>query len=362
MRALTYQGIRQIAVETVPDPTIMEPGDALVAVRAAAVCGSDLHVYHGRETGLDAGTVMGHEFTGEVVAVGRAVTRTRVGQRVMSPFSTSCGACFYCRTGLTARCSTGQLFGWVERGAGLHGGQAEYLRVPLADTTLVACPDALDDAAALLVGDVLATGFHAARQAGVAPGGCYVVLGCGPVGLMAVVAARHLGAELLYAVDEVPERLALAERFGATALDRRQVDVPAFLREATAGRGADGVLEAVGSAAAARLAFDLVRPGGTISIVGVHHEARFAFSPGEAYDKNLTLRIGRCPARSTMDELLPLAATRPDLAAVFTHRWPLEAGPAAYALFADRADGCVKVLLTPGSSAYDPSSEGRALG
>jgi threonine dehydrogenase-like Zn-dependent dehydrogenase len=348
MRALTYQGVRRIAYETVPDPSIVEPGDAVVAVRASAVCGSDLHVYHGRETGLDAGTVMGHEFTGEVVAVGRSVTTLQVGQRVMSPFSTSCGACFYCRAGLTARCSAGQLFGWVERGAGLHGAQAEFVRVPLADATLIACPDEVDDAAALLVGDVLATGFHAARQADVVPGGSYVVLGCGPVGLMAVVAARHLGAEALYAVDDVPERLALAERFGATALDRRQVDVPAFVREATGGRGADGVLEAVGSEAAARLAFDLVRPGGTISIVGVHHEARFAFSPGEAYDKNLTVRIGRCPARHYMEALLPLAATlRPDLAAIFTHRQPLSAGPAAYELFAGHVDGCVKVLLTP---------------
>lgn len=347
MKALTFQGIRTIVHETVPDPTIRAPGDAIVEVRLAAICGSDLHVYHGREVGLDAGTVMGHEFVGRVVETGAAVSGLRVGDLVMCPFTTSCGQCFYCAIGLTARCTAGQLFGWVAAGAGLQGGQAAYVRVPLADTTLLAVPDDIRPEEALLLGDVLATGYHCARMAEVGPRGTCVVLGCGPVGLMAVVAARALGAERLFAIDGVPERLEWAARFGAVPL-RLGSDqaVVAAVHASTDGRGADAVLEAVGSPSAGRLAYDLARPGGTIAVVGVHHAAGFAFSPGEAYDKNLTFRVGRCPARHHMPALVELVRERrQDLAAVFTHRCQLAEGAAAYALFDGKQDGCVKVLL-----------------
>jgi len=366
MRALTFEGLRDIRCSRVDDPGIRDGRDAIVAVSAAAICGSDLHVYHGREVGLDAGTVMGHEFVGRVVDVGRAVAGIRRGDRVMSPFTTSCGACYYCTSGLTARCTAGQLFGWVASGRGLHGGQAELVRVPWADTTLLRAPDDLGDAVALSLGDVLATGYHCARMAGVGPRGTFVVLGCGPVGLMAVLAARSLGAERPYAVDSVPERLALAARLGAepvplampkssdsggsTAAATGAKDgasaVIAAIRDVTGGRGADAVLEAVGSPSAARLAYDLVRPGGTIAAVGVHHAPALAFSPAEAYDKNLTFRTGRCPARAYMPALVGLArAHRDEIAAVFTHRAPLAAGPAAYAMFDEKRDGCVKVML-----------------
>jgi 2-desacetyl-2-hydroxyethyl bacteriochlorophyllide A dehydrogenase len=346
MIALTYHAPHDLRVERVPDPVLEQPTDALVRVRLAGICGSDLHVWHGRETGLDVGTVMGHEFVGEVVDTGRDVARVRTGDLVVSPFTTSCGACFFCTHELPARCTEGQLFGWVERGRGLHGAQAELVRVPLADTTLVRLPDSIAPEAALLLGDVLPTGYHCAVMAVAGPGVVCAVVGCGPVGLMAVLAARELGAELVLAIDSVPERLDRAQRLGATPLRLGAGDPVAAVREVTDARGADAVLEAVGSPDAARLAFELVRPGGTIAAVGVHHEAAFPFSPGDAYAKNLTLRIGRCPARHYMERLLPLAERRAvELAALFTHRLPLADGPAAYDLFDRKRDGCIKVAL-----------------
>jgi threonine dehydrogenase-like Zn-dependent dehydrogenase len=246
----------------------------------------------------------------------------------------------------------GQLFGWVENGRGLAGVQAEYARVPLADSTLVRVPEGAPLEEALFAGDVLATGWFAAESGGVAPGMTVAVVGCGPVGLMAALAARELGAERVFAVDALPERLELAARFGAEPLDLRQ-DPAAAIREATggrAGRGADVVVEAVGSAEATRLAFDLARPGATLAAVGVHNESRFALEPGELYDKNLTYRAGRTPARRYMERLLPLVGSRRyDLAAVISHRLPLAEGPRGYDLFDRRLEGCTKVLLLPGT-------------
>lgn len=350
MRALTYHAPGDLRMATVEDPVIQAPTDAIVAVQLAAICGSDLHVWHGRERGLDPGTVMGHEFIGDVVEIGGAVTRIRRGDRVVSPFTTSCGVCFYCANGLSARCVEGQLFGWVERGAGLHGGQAELVRVPLADSTLVPVPTALPDEVAILVGDVLSTGYHCAVMGGVGRGTVAVVVGCGPVGLMAVLAALELGAARVFAVDTVPARLEMARAMGAEPLPPGSEAAAGLLRIATGGRGADAVLEAVGSPDSSRLAFDLVRPGGVIAAVGVHHEAAFPFSPGQAYDKNLTYRIGRCPARHYMEQLLPLAERRhAELRALFTHRVPLTDAPAAYRMFDAKTDGCIKVALTPRS-------------
>jgi len=348
MRALVFDSVRQIRHTVVPDPVIQEPGDVIVQIRAAAVCGSDLHVYRGLETGLDAGTVMGHEFVGEIVDAGAGVTGFRRGDLVVSPFSTSCGECFYCRCGLSARCVSGQLFGWVEAGRGLHGAQAELVRVPMADSTLVRVPAGTPAELALFAGDVLATGWFGAESAGAAPGGVTAVVGCGPVGLMAVVAARELGAERVFALDTVAERLALAERYGAEPVNITAEDAPARLREATEGRGADSVIEAVGSPQATRLAFDLVRPGGTIAAVGVHTENHLGFAPGEAYDKNLTYRAGRTPVRRYVERLLLLVQSgRYDLGALISHRLPLAEGPHGYDLFDRRLEGCTKVMLLP---------------
>jgi threonine dehydrogenase-like Zn-dependent dehydrogenase len=220
--------------------------------------------------------------------------------------------------------------------------------VPLADSTLVKLPDSVSDEDGLLLGDVLPTGYFCADLAGVDDSGVYAVVGCGPVGLMAVVAARYRGAEQIVAIDSVPERLELARAFGARPLDFRGESPLEVLRAMTDGRGADAALEVVGSPAATRTAVDLVRPGGVVASVGVHTEERFAFAPGEAYDRNLTYRTGRCPARHYMEELLPLVAEgRLPLSAVISHRMTLEDGPDAYALFDRKRDGCTKVVLAP---------------
>jgi 2-desacetyl-2-hydroxyethyl bacteriochlorophyllide A dehydrogenase len=348
VRALTFGGERTVELDTVAEPTLLAPTDAVLRVRLSAVCGSDLHVYHGREKGIDPGTVMGHEMVGEVLEVGSEVTTVEPGDRVACPFTTSCGRCFYCVRGLTCRCTEGQLLGWVEGGQGLQGTQAERVRVPLANSTLVVLPDAVSDEEGLLLGDVLPTGYFCADLAGVDGTGVYAVVGCGPVGLMAVAAARHRGAEQVVAIDAVPERLELAKTFGAQPLDYRSESPLEVLREMTEGRGADAVLEVVGSPAATRTAVDLVRPGGVVASVGVHTEEHLAFAPAEAYDRNLTYRTGRCPARHYMERLLPLLAEgRFPVGQVISHRLPLEDGPGAYALFDAKQDGCTKAVLHP---------------
>ena len=347
MRALTWHGPRDVRVETVDDPRIEAPTDVIVRVGSTAICGSDLHIYHDREKGQDPGTVMGHEFVGQVADVGRAVRGLESGVLVVSPFSTSCGACFYCERGLTARCERGAVYGWVSRGVGLQGAQAEYVRVPLADTTLVRVPGALDAELALLCGDVLATGAYAADLAGAGPGLSCVIVGAGPVGLMAVVAARARGAERIVAIDSVPERLRLAEELGAEAWPLADAsELAERLAQRNQGRGTDAVLEVVGSPEATRLAFELVRPGGTIAALGVHCEPAMAFSPGEAYDKSLTYRAGRCPARDYADRALELAGREPErLRRVITHRLALADGPRGYRIFESKLEGCVKLLL-----------------
>lgn len=348
MQALTFQGIRDIRYADTPEPRLAHERDAIVRVELAGLCGSDLHVYHGRETGIDRGTVMGHELVGRVVETGSAVRNLHAGDRVAAPFSTSCGACEYCRRSLSARCVSGRLFGWVQAGEGLQGAQAPLVRVPLADATLLRLPDDVDLPEALLLCDVLPTGAWCAAEARVEAGRTVAVLGCGPVGLMAILAAHELGAAQIHAVDSVDERLARAEAFGATPVDLRRGDPIAGIRAATGGHGVDAVLEAVGSPEAGRLAFDLVRPGGVVSTVGVHHEAAFPFSPAEAYDRNLTWRIGRAPARSLMEGLLPMVRRRRrELAALITHRIPLAEGREAYALFDAKRDGCLKVAFVP---------------
>ncbi len=349
LHAITFHDVRDVRCVAVPEPALREPHDALVRVTSAAICGSDLHPYRGHERGLDRGTILGHEFVGEVVAIGSGVRTVEVGQRVVSPFTTSCGACFYCRIGMTCRCSAGELFGWVAAGHGLHGAQAEFVRVPLAEGTLVPVPDAVDDAHALLAGDVLATGSFAAELAGLGPRDVVAVIGCGPVGICAITAAFGRGVARVFALDRDATRLVLAARFGAEPMDVA-ANVTEAIRRATEGRGVDAVLEAVGSPDATRLGYELVRFGGTIAAVGVHTEAQFAITPGEAYDKNLSYRAGRCPARRFVPGLLARMAQGlpgPDLADLFSHRVPLAAAPDAYRIFDERRDGCTKVLLRP---------------
>ncbi|MEJ0030123.1 MAG: zinc-binding dehydrogenase [Bacteroidota bacterium] len=298
--------------------------------------------------GIDHHTAMGHEFSGEIVEVGRDVKTLRKGDHVMSPFTTSCGQCFYCVRGLTCRCVNSQLFGWVENGLGLHGGQSEYVRVPMADGTLVKIPEGITTDEALMMGDILSTGFYCAKQARIQSDDTHVVIGCGPVGLMAVIGAKHYGSDKLFAIDTIPERLAMAKKFGATPIDASKENAIEKIKEVTDGRGADAVMEAVGSSGAGKLAYDLLRPGGIISVVGVCNDPHLSFTPVEAYNKNITYTVGRCPARAMMDELTPFVQNKKaDFTSIITHRMTLKDGVAGYDIFANKKDHCLKVVLEP---------------
>jgi threonine dehydrogenase-like Zn-dependent dehydrogenase len=346
MQALTFGGKETIDYSTVQDPALLHSTDAIVKITMAGICGSDLHVYHGRETGLDHGTVMGHEFTGIVEEAGRDVKKFKKGAKVLSPFTTSCGECFYCRIGLTCRCEKGNLFGWVEKGHGLHGAQAGYIRVPMADSTLLPLSADLDEKKGLLLGDVFSTGYFCADNAGIKPKNVYAVIGCGPVGLMTIIAAKHLGAEKVFAIDTIPERLAMAKQFGAIPLNASLTDIKEEILNNTHGRGADAVMEVVGSSATLKLAIDLIRPGGTISSVGVHTAKNFSFSPGEAYDKNLIYKSGRCPARYYAEKLLKEEVPqRYAIEDIITHQFSLQEGATAYEVFDKKSDNCIKAVL-----------------
>jgi threonine dehydrogenase-like Zn-dependent dehydrogenase len=353
MHALTFNGIENILYSAVNEPVIVASTDAIVKIKMAGVCGSDLHVYHGRETGIEKGTVMGHEFTGEIVETGTAVKNLHKGSRVLSPFTTSCGECYYCRIGLTCRCVKGNLFGWIENGHGLHGAQAEYIRVPMADSTLVPLSNDLSDEKGLLLGDIFSTGYFCAENAGVnnkarlpVGQGVYVVIGCGPVGLMAIIAAKHLGAEKIFAIDSIEYRLDFAKKLGAVPLNFLKDDMLNEIKNKTDGRGADAVMEVVGSADALSLAIKLLRPGGIISSAGVHTSKTFPFSPGEAYDKNLVYKIGRCPARYYAEKLIrEEVAQRCPIEDIISHRFELSEGAMAYNVFTNKLDNCIKPVL-----------------
>jgi 2-desacetyl-2-hydroxyethyl bacteriochlorophyllide A dehydrogenase len=346
MRGVCFQGIESVRLQDLADPRIELPSDAIVRVEMAGLCGSDLHPYFGREPGLDVGTVMGHEFVGNVVEIGTDVTSLQIGQRVFAPFSTSCGDCFYCLQGLTSRCVGNQLFGWRNQGRGLHGGQAEFVRVPLAEGTLVAVPPGLSFESALLLGDNFSTGYYCAELAQIQPEGVYCVIGCGTVGLMAILAAGKLGAQTIVAVDPIAARRKQAESMGAlvAADENAAIDL---VRSRTNGRGADGVMELVGLPAAQRLAYQLIRPGGVMSVIGCHCAEQFAFSPVDAYNKNLVYKTGRCPARYYMGLLAQKVATGwVELDSFITHRFRFDDCTNAYDVFANRKEGCLKAVFT----------------
>jgi alcohol dehydrogenase len=357
VRGLVLDAVGQVVLRhDLPDPTIDAPTDAIVAVRAAGLCGSDLHPYLGREPAR-LGVVPGHEAVGEVVAVGRDITEVAVGDRVLVPFTTCCGACSTCRRGLTARCLHGQLFGWGDRDRpevpALHGGQAELLRVPLADATLVTVPGGVDDATAVLLTDNLPTALEAVARAEPRPGEPLLVVGLGSVGLCAVVAASHAGATPIVAVDPVADRRARAARLGAVAAAPE--DAVALVHEALGTDRAPepllAAIDAAGTLPAQRLAFELLAPGGTLSVIAVPTDQRFAFTPPEAYDRNVTVRAGRASVRATLERLLPRVTSgevRVPTGVVVTHLdVPLDAGPELYRRFAAREDGLVKALFRP---------------
>ena len=358
MRGLVFEGVERIVfARDLPEPEIEQPTDVLVEVDRAGICGSDLHQFHGRES-VAGGTIPGHEFAGEVVAVGASVRRFHLGDSVFSPFTTSCGDCFFCRDGLSARCCDWQIFGYQSpkpepgRARGLQGAQAELVRVPLADSTLLARPDFLTLDDAILLGDNFTTGYYCASLARIRRDGLTVVIGCGSVGLSAIVAARSMRAENLLAVDPVPERRSRAASLGADTVHPDQAQDAVSDWSGNTGReGADSILEAVGNPSAQELAFQLVRPGGVIAAIGVHTSDRFAFSPAAAHDKNVTYTAGRCPVRSLLNQLLPLVESDqlvvPSSQIVTQSNLPLEQGVEAYHRFSRREGDCVKVILDP---------------
>jgi len=348
VKGLTFQGKQDIRYDTVPDPEIISSNDVIVKVELCAICGSDMHVYHEHEKGLDNGTVMGHEFVGEIVERGQGVNNLSIGDKVISPFTTNCGQCYFCRIGLTSRCIKGQLYGWIENGQGLQGAQAEYVRVPFSESTLVKIPEGISMEEGLFLGDIFSTGYFAAHQADIKPDGIYVVLGCGPVGIMAIIGAMELGAEKIFAIDGISERLEIASNWGATPLNYKTQDVVNELMNATDGRGADGVMEVVGNSAAGKLAVELVRPGGIISTVGVCNDQHLSFSPSEAFNKNLTYKVGRCPVRHYIDILIPILLEKKlDLSSIVSHRLKLADGTRGYDIFDKKLDGCLKIVLEP---------------
>jgi len=350
MQAVILKDVQNVAVEETADPVIECSTDVIVKVSLCAICGSDMHVYHDREKGCDHGTIMGHEITGVIVEKGRGVVGLHIGDRVVSPFSTSCGLCHYCRKGLTARCMHNELYGWKQNGRGLQRAQAEYVRVPLAAASLVKYEEyGISAEAALLSGDVLSTGYFGALQGEIKGGEDVVVVGCGPVGLMAVYSAHKQGAGRVFALDELAGRLELAEKLGGIAIDSSKPENRAYLWDLMQGYGAEVVIEAVGSPAAQKLAFQLVQCGGIISTIGVHTTEPFAFMPAAAYEKNITYKTGRCPARTMMNNTLPLLAVDEKiLTSVITHRFALTDAVEAYKLFDEKRQGCVKLVMSSG--------------
>jgi threonine dehydrogenase-like Zn-dependent dehydrogenase len=393
MRALTWQGTGKVAVQTVADPKIQEPNDAIVRITSSAICGSDLHLYNVLGMFLDKGDVLGHEPMGIVEEVGPEVTQIKPGDRVVIPFNISCGHCWMCSRGFFAQCETTQvrdqgkgasLFGFTKLYGQVPGGQAEYLRVPQAQFGPIKVPDGHPDERYLLLSDVLTTSWQAAKFADVQPGDTVFVTGLGPIGQMSARIARHLGAGRVIASDNVPERLAMAERHGIEVLDNSKVDVPAAVLEMTSGRGADGVIEAVGMEAhgspiqsaavkavgmlpdaAARKAIDTfgidrmaalntafasVRRAGTVSIIGVYGGQADPVPMMDLFDKGVTLRMGQAHVKRWVDDILPLLTGDDDPLGVddlVTHRLPLEEAPQAYEIFKNKDDGCVKVVLKP---------------
>ena len=390
MKALCWHGKSDMRYETVPDPKILDPRDAIIKVTACAICGSDLHIYNGVIPEMEKGDVIGHETMGEVVEVGRDNTKLKVGDRVVVPFTISCGECFFCKRGFYSGCersnpdakkaaklwghSPAGLFGYSHLLGGYPGGQAEYLRVPFADTTHVKVPDGLSDEQVLFLGDILPTGWQAAVQCDIQPTDTVAVWGCGPVGQMAIRSAVLLGAKQVVAIDRLPERLSMAEAGGAVTINFETESVLDRLNELTDNKGPEKCIDAVGleshvSFAQPDTIYDrakqmmmlesdrphvlremiyVCRPAGTISIPGVYSGLVDKIPMGIAMNKGLTFRMGQTHVNRWTDDLLHrIEEGQIDPSFVITHSMPLEKGPEMYKVFRDKQDSCIKVVLKP---------------
>ena len=398
MKAAVWHGKRDVRVDTVPDPTIQEPTDAIVRVTSSGLCGSDLHLYEVLAPFMTEGDILGHEPMGIVEEVGRDVTEIGPGDRVVIPFNIACGSCAMCSTGLQSQCETTQvheygtgaaLFGYTKLYGQVPGGQAEYLRVPQAQYGPIRVPDGPRDDRFLYLSDVLPTAWQAVQYADIPPGGSVAVLGLGPIGAMAARIARHLGAEEVIGVDLVPERLERARQYGADVLDllefgEDQDAVTEAIRDRTKGRGPDAVIDAVGMEAhgsggaklaqqltgllpnsmteklmehvgvdrlaALQLAIDVVRRGGTISLAGVYGGMSDPLPMLVMFDKQVQLRMGQANVKRWIDDLMPLVEGDDvlDVEGFATHHLPLDDAPNAYEMFQKKRDDVVKIVFRPG--------------
>ena len=390
MRALVWHGKEDIRCETVPDPEIEEPRDAIVKVTSCAICGSDLHLYDHFMIGMKKGDVMGHEFMGEVMDVGPGVNgRLKVGERVVVPFTIICGECEQCRRGNFSICertnrnkekadtlfghTTAGLFGYTHLTGGYWGGQAEYVRVPFADTTHIKVPESLSDEQVLFLGDIFPTGWQAAAQAEIQPTDTVAVWGCGPVGQFTIRSAIMQGAKEVIAIDRVPERLTMAEAAGAISINFDSESVIERLNDLTNGKGPEKCIDAVGMESHITSTVDgiydrvkqalmletdrphvlremiyVCRPGGTLSIPGVYGGLIDKVPFGAAMNKGLTFRMGQTHVNRWTDDLTRrIEQGEIDPSFVITHNCDLDDGPAMYKKFRDKEDGCIKVVLRP---------------
>lgn len=390
MKALCWRGVNELAVETVPDPTILNDQDAIVRVTASSVCGSDLHLLGGYVPSMLAGDIIGHEFSGEIVEVGSEVRQRQVGERVVVCSIIGCGRCWYCEGEQWSQCDNSNpngalpqtvyghrapgIFGYSHAFGGFAGSHAEYVRVPFADHGAFPVPEELPDEQVVFASDAVPTGWYGAEIAGIQPGDTVAVWGCGGVGLMAARAAYLLGAERVIAIDRYPERLeAASQRLGATPLDYEQTDdLIDALRELTAGRGPDRCIEAVGMEAhgktplfrydkvkqvlrletdrptALRDAILACRKGGTVSVLGVFGGVVDKFPMGAVMNKALTIRTGQQPGQRYIPMLLDRIANGDiDPSFLLTHPMSLDDGPRGYQLFKDKQEGCVRAVFFP---------------
>jgi threonine dehydrogenase-like Zn-dependent dehydrogenase len=392
MKAACWMDKQRVSVETVDDPEIVSPRDAIVRITATAICGSDLHLYNGLIPTMESGDVLGHEFMGEVVEVGAGVGNLAVGDRVVVPFPIACGRCWSCQRTLFSLCensnpnaaiaekffghSPAGIFGYSHMLGGFAGGQAEYARVPFADVGPIKIPDGLPDEQVLFLSDIFPTGWMAAENCDIQPGDVIAVFGCGPVGLFAIKSAYLLGAERVIAIDRFPERLRLArDRAGAETIDYSETDVYEALREMTGGRGPDAVIDAVGMEGhspgpqmaydrlkqmmsletdrpiALRQALLTVRNGGTVSVAGVYGGLLDKMPFGAVVNRAITIRSGQTHVHRYLRPLLERIQNGDiDPSFIVTHRLPLEEAARGYEMFLRKEDACVKVVLRPGTN------------
>ena len=344
MKAVTFQAPGEVRVEDKPEPELDGPGAAIVRVEATGICGSDLHIYHGRVQ-IDPGFTIGHEFVGTIVALGDDVKDIAEGDRVLGCYCTACGECFFCKRGDFHKCDNGGVFGHGELLGSLQGAQAELLLVPTAEMTLRKVPDGLSDEVALFAGDVMGTGYHAIDACAVGEDDVAVVLGLGPVGLCAVQVALASGAERVIAVDSVEDRLKLAESFGAKAVHLTEQDPRAAVKEATEGRGADAVIDAVGHSDVLDMALRMTRKAGIVSATGVYAEPTQVHM-GILWIKALTLVSGHANVIKHVDPVMEMLADgRLDPAPLVSHHMKLDDAPEAYRVYDQRE--ALKIVLSP---------------